>query len=464
MRISSSFTSVAILSATAVALLSACSPNPTNATANTRSASVSKGTLLATVSATGNIQPEDEVKLTFQSLGTVALLKANVGDSVQKGTVIAALDTADLDMALKKARSALKDSESALVIARSNYSRTIEGARPAEIAAAAASLSAANANYNKVNAGPEAADHAALEAKLRNVEAALRRAQSVYDAAYREDPAGIGGHPAGLELEQATNNFNAAKAEYDRIFKPASAADKSAALRQIADARAQLDKLKQPARSYDIEKAKAEVTQAENRIAQMQLDVEQAQRKLAQAALIAPFDGVVSAVDFKVGEANTAQSSVTMVRVNNLRIEINVDEVDVSKVKLSQEAIIKLDSLPGVELKGKIDRISPTSKIVNGVVSYAVRVALPTNANGLRPGMTANTRVVLEERPGVLLAPNWAIRKDKKASKSYLTVPAADNKTTDLEVVTGLKDDTFTEIISGAAEGQAIVAPEGSQP
>ena len=449
MRISSSFTSVAVLSATAVALLSACSPNPTNATANTRAASVSKGTLLATVSATGNIQPEDEVKLTFQSLGTVALLKANVGDSVQKGTVIAALDTADLDMALKKARSALKDSESALVIARSNYSRTIEGARPAEIAAAAASLSAANANFSKVNAGPEAA---------------LRRAQSVYDAAYREDPAGIGGHPAGLELEQATNNFNAAKAEYDRIFKPASAADKSAALRQIADARAQLDKLKQPARSYDIEKAKAEVTQAENRIAQMQLDVEQAQRKLAQAALIAPFDGLVSAVDFKVGEANTAQSSVTMVRVNNLRIEINVDEVDVTKVKLSQEAIIKLDSLPGVELKGKIDRISPTSKIVNGVVSYAVRVALPTNANGLRPGMTANTRVVLEERPGVLLAPNWAIRKDKKASKSYLTVPAADNKTTDLEVVTGLKDDTFTEIISGAAEGQAIVAPEGSQP
>ena len=293
MRISSSFTSVAVLSATAVALLSACSPNPTNATANTRAASVSKGTLLATVSATGNIQPEDEVKLTFQSLGTVALLKANVGDSVQKGTVIAALDTADLDMALKKARSALKDSESALVIARSNYSRTIEGARPAEIAAAAASLSAANANYNKVNAGPEAADQAALDAKLRNAEAALRRAQSVYDAAYREDPAGIGGHSAGLELEQATK---------------------------------------------------------------------------------------------------------------------------------------------------------------------------PTHANGLRPGMTANTRVVLEERPGVLLAPNWAIRKDKKASKSYLTVPAADNKTTDLEVVTGLKDDTFTEIISGAAEGQAIVAPEGSQP
>lgn len=70
----------------------------------------------------------------------------------------------------------------------------------------------------------------------------------------------------------------------------------------------------------------------------------------------------------------------------------------------------------------------------------------------------------LEERTGVLLAPNWAIRKDKKAGKSYLTVPAGDNKTTDLEVVTGLKDDTFIEIISGAAEGQAIVAPEGSQP
>ena len=464
MRISRSFMSVAVLSAASIALLSSCSTNPSSVSANTRSASVTKGTLLATVSATGNIQPEDEVKLTFQTLGTVAVLKANVGDTVSKGGVIAALDTADLDMALKKAQSSFKDSESALIIARSNYSRTVDGVRPIEISAAAVALSAANANYSKVIAGPDPADNAAAEAKLRNAEAALRRAQSVYDAAYKTDPAGIGGHPAGLELEQATNNYNAAKAEYDRIFKPANAADKGAALRQIADARAQLDKLKQPARIYDIEKAKAEVAQAENRIAQAHLDVEQAQRKLTQAAITAPFDGVVSAIDFKVGEANTAQSSITLVRVANLRIEINVDEVDVTKVKLNQEAIIKLDSLPGVDLKGKIDRISPTSKIVNGVVTYAVRVALPPNVNNLRPGMTANTRVVLEERNGVLLVPNWAIRKDKKTSKSYLTVPGADNKTTDLEVITGLKDESFTEITSGAAEGQAIVAPEGIQP
>ena len=121
--------------------------------------------------------------------------------------------------------------------------------------------------------------------------------------------------------------------------------------------------------------------------------------------------------------------------------------------------MITLDSLQGVEVKGKIDRISPTSTTVNGVVSYTVRVVLDKSDAPLKTGMTANASIVLEKRQGVLLAPNWAVRRDRVTGKAFLTIKNGD-KTEEVEVKTGLRNDAFSEIISGAEPGQTVVAPK----
>ena len=446
----------------AVVLLASCSSAATGAP-TTRTTTLARGTLQASVNASGNIQAEDESKLTFQSSGLVAKVNVKLGDAVTKGSMLAELDTADANLALRKAQAAIKDAEASLIIAQTNYSRTVDGTRPAELAAAQVALRAASDQYAQVSSGPTDADMRAAKAKLANAEAAVRRAQASYDDAYRQDPATITANPAALALEQETNNYNAAKAEYDKATQPAKQSDKSAALRQIADARAQLDKVKQPARTYDIEKAKAEIAQAQNRIEQMKLDVEAAQRKIDQSKIVASFDGVVSAVDVKVGETANTQSVITLVDISKLRIDINVDEVDVTKVKVGQSVSIKLDSLPGVALPGKVERISPTSKVVNGVVSYSVKVGLPTNEDRLKPGMTANTQIVLEQRGNVVLVPTWALRKDKKSGKSFITVTDETDpekkKTKEMEVTLGLKDDASAEVIAGANEGTVVLQP-----
>ena len=446
----------------AVVLMAACSSAATGAP-NVRTATLARGTLQASVNASGNIQVEDETRLAFQSSGLVAKVNVKVGDVVSKGSVLAELDTVDADLALRKAQSAIKDAEAALIIARTNYSRTVDGTRPAELAAAQVALRAASDQYVQVSAGPTDADARAAKARLANAEAAVRQAQANYDNAYRQDPATISAHPAALALEQATNDYNAAKAEYDKAMQPAKQGDKSAALRQIADAKAQLDKLKQPARTYDIERAKAEIAQAQNRIEQMKLDVESAQRKIDQSKLLASFDGVISAVEVKVGETVNALPVMTLVDISKLRIDINVDEVDVTKVKVGQGVSIKLDSLPGVALPGKVERISPTSKVVNGVVSYSVKVGLPTSEDRLKPGMTANTQIVLEQRDNVVLVPTWALRKDKKSGKSFITVTDETDpekkKTKEVEITLGLKDEAMAEVISGANEGTVVLQP-----
>ncbi len=442
-------------------LLSACGAVAGAAT-DTRAVAVTRGSLSATVNATGNVQPNDEVKLGFASTGMIAVVNVKVGDAVKKGDVLASLDVSETEIALAKAKLSIKNAETALVIASTNVSKTLEGPRAPDIAAAQASIGAAQAAYDKAKTGPKPSDYAGAQARVRNAEAALKRAQSGYDQAYTVDPATITAHPAALQLEQATNDLAAAQAELERAAQPADAADIRAAQQRMAEARANLDKIKLPARDHDVERARAERAQAELQIEQARLDAQGIERKLAQARIVAPMDGVIAAVDFKAGEPVSAASLLTLVDTSQLITDINVDEIDVAKVKTGQDVSVRLDSLPGSEIAGKITLIAPTSKIVNGVVSYAVRVAIPAGEAALRPGMSANTRIVLEKRDNVLLVPTWAIRKEKATGKTFITLKAASSeaKPEEVEVKLGLADDTNTEIVSGLTEGQSVIEPQ----
>ncbi len=431
------------------ALLAACSaPGAATNTTTQRTATITKGTLTATVNATGNIQPEANIKLSFDLPGVVAQVLVKDGDIVKQGDVLAKLDTTDLELSAAQARAAL-------AVATAGYNRTIEGPRQADIDAAQAGLNAAYASYDKVRSGALPDEYADVTAALRNAEAALKQAQSAYDQANRANPAGISGSPAALTLEQVTNAYTAARARYDKASKPADNAQLAAAQQQIETARANLDKVKQTAKPYDIEQAQAQIRQA-------QIQADQAAHRLAQASLHAPRDGILSAVNVKVGELVGAQQVMTLVDLSKLHINITVDEIDIARIKPGQEAIVTLDALPDTELKGIIDRIAPKSGTVSGVVAYEVRVLLEKADSPLKAGMTANTSVVLERRENAVLAPNWAVRRDNKTGKSFIMTRVDEKTSKEIEVKVGLRNETVTEILSGVDEGQVILAPQTS--
>lgn len=455
----------------ALVLLGACS-RPGATTTSQRSATLNKQTLSATVSATGNIQPESDAKLSFQVAGQMAEVLKQQGDRVVKGEAIARLDTTDLSIAVSQAEASIQqaktnvsNAEQAMIVAQANYSRTVEGTRPADVAAAQAAYAAALESYTKVKKGPTPQDLGTVEAGLRNAEAALKQAQFAYDLAFRVNPAGIGASPAALQLEQATNAYNSAKAQYDKVALGADNAQVAAAYQQVQSAKAALDKAKEPARSFDVDQVTAQRQQASLQLDNArtalklaELQAQSAKRKLEQATLTAPKDGVLSVLTAKVGEMTAGTPIATLVDDSKLHIDITVDEIDVAKVKTGQDVVVTLDALPGTELRGKVERISPTSTTLNGVVSYVVRVVLSQASQNLRTGMTANASIVLDKRENVLVAPNWAVRRDRQTNKSYLTIKNGD-KTSEVEVQVGLKNETFTEIISGASEGQVVVAP-----
>jgi HlyD family secretion protein len=471
-------------------LLAACSAPGAGPNANNqRNATLANGSLTATVSATGNIQPEADVRLGFQAQGTVDQVAVKVGDRVKKGDMIAQLDTTDLELAvaqsqasleqaknnLNNADTAIEQARNQIIIATAGYSRTVAGVRPADVTASQSALDAAQANLDKLQNGPTTEDIAVAEAQLRNAEAALRQAQTAYDAVFRVNPAGIGAHPASVQLEQATNNLNSARANYDRAAKGADAAQLAAARQQVENARANLARTRAPSLSFDVESARAQIGQAELQLKNAQsqkantetqiklaeLQVKQAERRLSQAKLTAPVDGVVSQVGVDVGESSvtTGVPAFTLVDDSKYHIDITVDEIDIAKIKLGQDVVVTLDSLPGTEVKGKVDRISPTSTTINGVVSYQVRVAVEQTQDAvLKPGMTANASIVLERRENVLLAPNWAVRRDRQSGKAFLTLRSGE-QTSEVEVQLGLRNDASSEIVSGAKPGDVVVAP-----
>lgn len=429
----------------AMAGLSACATGSPQNASEERSATLARGTLVAVVNATGSVKPAGQIRLSFETAGTVAEVAVKAGDSVKAGDVIARLDATDLELALA-------DAETALLIATTNYSRTVQGSREADIRAAQAALNAAQSNYARLKRGPDPADYAAAEAEFRNAEASLERAQNAYNKAYANDPTTITAHPAALQLESATNAYNAAKARFERASQPASRADLAAAWQQVESAKANLERLKAPARDFDIDQALAQIEQA-------RLQVEQARRRIAQTVLRAPADGVIASIDIRVGETVAQQPVAVLLDLSQLRVDITVDEIDVARITPGQRATLTFDALPGVEVSGVVERIAPASTLVSGVVSYEVRVLLDPTDQPLRPGMTANTSIVLDRRENVLLAPNWAIRRDRQSGKSFLTIRTGDTTREEVEVKTGLRNEAFSEILSGATEGQIVLAP-----
>lgn len=515
------------LAAIAVVVLSACTPPgaPGAAAGAAATSTATRGIIQQSIEATGSIVANSEAKVSFQQGGIVSAVHVKIGDAVKKGTVLAELDTTDLQLSvsqaeaqLEQARNNVRNAEQAIIIAQANYNRTVQGTRDADLKAAEAALQSAKANYakvtrgqstdaaaaqaavdaaqanlDKVKAGPTAEDLAGVAAQLQNAEAALKLAQAGYDRAAGRNPAGVGASPEALQLEQATNNYNLAKSNYDRVAKGADTAQVRAAEQQLASAQANLarfsgasdaasraaaqqaidaaqanlDRLQQPARDFDLAQLTAQIEQARVALDTAQTTVKlneivlaQAKRRLEQAVLRAPFDGEVGSVNVREGEsvsvAGAPSSAFVIAATDGFHMDLTVDELDVTQLQVGQAVGIVVDALPGERVAGKVERISSTGAKVNGVVNYSVRVSLDEGNTGLRSGMSGTASILLDRKENALLVPANAVRRDNATGKSFISVRNG-NQTQDVEVTTGLHSGTQVEILTGLTDGATVV-------
>ncbi len=225
--------------------------------------------------------------------------------------------------------------------------------------------------------------------------------------------AGVGAQRA--EVSRSEVNLADVKRDYERKqmlvekgFVSAADRDKAQAVyngaqEQLKTTRAQLAVAEAQAKN-----AAAVVKQREAQLAQAKVDLD-------RTIIRAPVDGVVIKRSVEAGQtvAASLQAPELFQIAQNLRdmqVEASIDEADVGRVKLDQNATFSVDSFPGRTFSGKVMQVRKAATVVQNVVTYTVVISAANPDLQLLPGMTANVRITTDRRDSVLKLPNAALR------------------------------------------------------
>ncbi len=252
-----------------------------------------------------------------------------------------------------------------------------------------------------------------------------------------------------INYDKAVNDLAVTKQQAAQDIKTA---ESSVAAREVSlkQAKIDYDDLLAPVPEIDLASSRAQLTSAA-------INVDKAKYNMEQATLVSPIDGVISMLNYKKGDtildSSDSKTFVTIINNDTLFIEANIEEADISKLKVGDKAQVTFDAVEGVNLNGEISFISLTSDTnSNGIVTYLVRVLLTNTGNSpVREGMTAAIDFVTAEATGVLITPVQAVHN----IGGKPSVELADGQIAN--VTTGFTDGKSVEIISGLKAGDIVV-------
>lgn len=171
--------------------------------------------------------------------------------------------------------------------------------------------------------------------------------------------------------------------------------------------------------------------------------------------IVAPLDGILIKRAAEPGQT-VSTGDVLLVMSNHLIVNAQVDETDLGRIQVGQEAVITLDAYPDMPVDAVVDRIAYEAQTVNNVTVYNVDV-LPRKVPAvMRSGMTANVNFITAKKTGVLVLPFESIRRDKGKATVLVPDPLNPQKVVPKEIQTGLSDGQKVEVTSGLKEGDVV--------
>lgn len=417
---------------------------------NVEIVTVGSETLAETVSATGSIEPESEVEMKFETGGTVEEVLVKEGQTITAGTVLARLDTTDLELQVRSA-------EIDLTQAQANLDQLYEPELAEKITAAQAAVESARLELADLQAGPDPDDVTKAEVALKQTEITLQEAQWAYDqVSYRGD---VGAMAQANELQDATLAYESAVAGYNQAVKEATPAELASARASLASAQSNLAELLQ-------EPSAAEIAAQQANIDKAQLSLEEARRNLEGADLVAPTGGVVLQVNIEPGERvldDADEAALTIANTATYLLKMEVDELDIGQVRQGQQATVTLDSFVDQTFEGTVTDISPSpsSGDADSIVTYEVTITLDAQGRqaGFLSGMTANANIETKVLEGAVVVPTLAIHSEQVDGQAvtYVEKLDAQGNIMRVEIETGLRSGSVTEVVAGLEEGDQVV-------
>jgi HlyD family secretion protein len=371
-------------------------------------AAVTQGTFRDGVSGSGTLNAVTTLDVKPKIAGTITQLPSE-GQRVSKGELIARLDD-------------------------SSFVRSVENAQLA--------LSKAKAQLESTRAG-QVSNRANQDQAISSAKTQVNNAQLEVES-------------AKTNLENARNLFNVGGGSSQSITEAERALSKANA--NLESARVAYSTA-QNAIGFKANSDGQDLRNLHLAVEQSSIGLKNAQVDLGNTKIFAPFAGIVSSVTGQVGAPASNVASVFTL-INDARVEfpVQVDESEISRVKIGQKAEVKLDALRGKMFSGKVTKVSPKATVVSNIAVFYVTVALENKDRVLRPGMTAEAEIIAKEYPKALQIPKRALQE--KDGQTSVNVLGADGKTIEvINVITGPDDGSSIVISKGLQVGQNVVLP-----
>lgn len=200
------------------------------------------------------------------------------------------------------------------------------------------------------------------------------------------------------------------------------------------------------------------ISAAEARVAGALSSISSFDAQISKTELTAPFAGVITRQDAKLGQTVTPNIPVvSMMSTGGWKIEVNVPEVEVAKIRMGNDATITLDAYgPDVSFPAKVMVIDPAETIVEGVATYKVTLYFDTTDDRIRSGMTANITINTATHSHVLVVP---LRTLLLRNNEYIAFALEGKNIKEYPVTIGLQgSDGRVEVLGGLQLGQSILA------
>lgn len=402
---------------------------------------VQRGEVVKEMQFTGRVSPTTEKDLFFRTAGRVRRVLVKTDQLVKKGDLLADLENDNLErdlaavkLNLARAQSRLDDSKRALDAQRTRAKLNLE---------------IAQINLQQARSQDLSPRKTLATIDLEKAQLALARAQAAYDGiAWRNDK---GASAEAANLQQATLNHGQAKANYDLAIQTINNQYFQIEIldRQVKQAQLSLDELNKeadPLLANDVEVAN--------------LNVKKLEAALADAQIIAPYDGRIMSVTATEGRAATAfQPVMVLGDLSKLEIKANLSSTDVANLAVGMPAKLSLSSKPSDTMAGSIVRLPPTT-VAAGVnaadVDKSTVVGLTDQAKAatLELGDLVKTIVTVTKKDDALWLPPQAIRTFEGRRFVVIKEGAGQRR---VDVKTGIESVDRVEILDGLTAGQQVL-------
>jgi HlyD family secretion protein len=460
---------------------------------------VHPGNFVQQVSVSGKVVAAQDVDLGFSQSGRVSRVNAKVGDIVKVGSLLAEIENGDLRATVMQKQAALESEQAKLQALK-------EGTRPEELAIAQSTVdSSASALVNAIMDAYTKSDDAvrnkvdqfmtnpasspklifltnALQAGI-NAESDRLAVQNTLTV-WQKDNASLSASSdvlaAAVKAQKNLAGVSALLADANTALSQAAVSQSitqtaiSGYVADIVTARTAINSVISTLNSAaaDLDSAQKNLalklagsTQADisSQVAQVkvaQADLGNAQAQLVKTLIFAPFTGVVTKMDAKVGQIISPNTTeVSMIGSGAFQVEGYVAEINVALVKVGNPAVVTLDAYGSdVPFDVKVVSIDPAETIQDGVSTYRAVFEFNSQDPRIKSGMTANILITTQEKENVISVPQKiVINKD---GQKFVKVKDGEGVVEKKVTTDGVSSLGQIEITSGLKDGDVVILEE----